>query len=191
MRQHKILSKSEVLHVLKDLHSKRWRHFSSATNLAIFRLATGCGLRVKEIAGLNLDDVIFDWPHPRVTVRPEITKGKKPPRSIPLTWDTHTMLDLQAYAERRRAIGGEWFIGNSHRIVKRSIQRRWKTAIKSLGEQRQKDLAIHSGRRTFASHAHAIGHTLVEIKDALGHANVQTTSIYLIAIPDQGLPDMY
>ena len=39
-------------------------------------------------------------------------------------------------------------------------------------------ITIHHGRHSFCSHALGGGRTLAEVRDAAGHANVATTSIY-------------
>jgi site-specific recombinase XerD len=52
------------------------------------------------------------------------------------------------------------------------------------GAERVALLSIHCGRHSFVSHALAGGRTLAEIRDAAGHANVSTTSIYLHTVRD-------
>jgi site-specific recombinase XerC len=41
-------------------------------------------------------------------------------------------------------------------------------------------------RRTTGLHAHAAGRTLAEVRDAAGHANIATTSIYAHTTDDDG-----
>jgi site-specific recombinase XerD len=60
-----------------------------------------------------------------------------------------------------------------------NAERRFKTAIGCLGSERVKVLSIHCGRHSFCSHALAGGRTVVEVRDAAGHASVSTTNIYL------------
>ena len=56
-----------------------------------------------------------------------------------------------------------------------------------LGYPRLRTLTIHHGRHTFISHALAGGRTLAEVREAAGHSNVSTTSIYLhVAVDDEG-----
>ena len=56
-----------------------------------------------------------------------------------------------------------------------------------LGTERQAELTIHHGRHSFVSHALAGGRTLAEVRDAAGHANIATTSVYVhIATTDDG-----
>ncbi|HWT22560.1 MAG TPA: tyrosine-type recombinase/integrase, partial [Solirubrobacteraceae bacterium] len=45
-------------------------------------------------------------------------------------------------------------------------------------------LSPHEARHTYASWLLASGHTLVEIRDLLGHANTRVTADYLHALPD-------
>ena len=45
------------------------------------------------------------------------------------------------------------------------------------------ELTIHHGRHTFCSHAAKL-RTLVEVRDAAGHSNIATTSIYLHIVTD-------
>jgi integrase len=61
-----------------------------------------------------------------------------------------------------------------------------------LGAERLESLTIHRGRHTFISHAQSGGRTLVEVRDAAGHANVSITSGYLhIAVEEDGIGDLF
>ena len=46
------------------------------------------------------------------------------------------------------------------------------------GESYNKQLTIHHGRHSFCSHALAGGRSLAEVRDAAGHADISTTSVY-------------
>jgi len=56
----RILQRDEIALVLTDLRRKARRSTNSRMNMVIFRLATCCGLRASEIAGLALSDVQVD-----------------------------------------------------------------------------------------------------------------------------------
>jgi site-specific recombinase XerD len=66
----------------------------------------------------------------------------------------------------------------------RNLQNRWRVAIKVLGPERVRLLSIHCGRHSFCSHALAGGRKITEVRDAAGHANISTTSIYSHAVTD-------
>ena len=161
-------------------------------NLIIVRLACCCGLRVSEIAGLQLDDVVVGIPHPHIRLRRETTKGKKA-RMVPLWWDAGTLADLVALkAERgeQGARGDAAFVCSvqAHRrgeaLQRHAIRLRFLSACKVLGMARIQTLTIHHGRHTFISHALAGGRTLAEVRAAAGHANVAVTSVFLHALVD-------
>jgi integrase len=79
----RILSRRELGAVLADLKRQAPRSANARRNLIIVRLACCCGLRVSEIAGLQLDDVLVDLVRPHLRLRRETTKGKRP-RRVPL-----------------------------------------------------------------------------------------------------------
>jgi integrase len=90
-----ILTRSELAAVLTDLTAKAPRSANAMRNLVIFRLACCCGLRVSEIAALQLDDVVLDTPRPHLSLRAATTKGKRA-RRVPLWWDSGTLADVAA-----------------------------------------------------------------------------------------------
>ena len=60
-----------------------------------------------------------------------------------------------------------------------------------LGEDRQRQTTLHSGRHTYVSHALHSGRSLVEVARAAGHKNIATTSLYSHLIESTGLPDIF
>ena len=98
--------------MLADLQQKSQRSASARLNRAIFRLACCCGLRVSEIAGLQLGDLQLAGPRPHIRVRAQIAKGGRG-RRVPCWWDAGTLADLKAwYAERvaHGAKGNDTFV---------------------------------------------------------------------------------
>ena len=49
---------------------------------------------------------------------------------------------------------------------------------KKAGESYNKRFTIHHGRHSFCSHALAGGRSLAEVRDAAGHADISSTSVY-------------
>jgi integrase len=193
--QTRILTRRELAKVLADSAAKALKSQNSLRNLIIVRLACCCGLRVSEIAGLQLADVIVDVPRPYLRLRGETTKGHKP-RRVPLWWDSGTLADLKIWKQKRLAVKAashDPFIcsvqahRNGQPLQRHAIRRRFLSACKVLGLARLKTLTIHHGRHTFISHALAGGRTLAEVRNAAGHASVAITSVYLhVAVDDDG-----
>src|SRR5580704_16983004 len=96
----RILSRRELATVLADVKRSANRSANAWRNLIIVRLACCCGLRVSEIAGLQLDDVLVEVSRPYLRLRGETTKGHKP-RRVPLWWDAGTLAVLAAWKKRR------------------------------------------------------------------------------------------
>jgi integrase len=62
--QTRLLTRRELAAVLADLSARAPRSANVQRNLVIVRLACCCGLRVSEIAALQLDDVVVDVARP-------------------------------------------------------------------------------------------------------------------------------
>lgn len=188
----RILTRRELATVLADAKKKATRSANAWRNFIIFRLAACCGLRVSEIAGLQVGDVVVGVARPHLRLRAETTKGKKP-RVVPLWWDAGTLADLTAWkVERAKAGDHAPFICSvqGHRpglpLQRHAIRRRFLSACKVLGPARLRTLTIHHGRHTFISHALAGGRSLAEVRNAAGHSNVATTSVYLhVVVEDE------
>jgi hypothetical protein len=71
----RLLTRRELATVLADLAPRARRFANVQRNLVVVRLACCCGLRVSEIAALQLDDVVVDVPRPHLRLRRGTTKG--------------------------------------------------------------------------------------------------------------------
>jgi integrase len=185
----------EVRKVLRHLQFAKLLSDHGFLNLVIFRLSCCCGLRCKEIHGLRMSDLVLGGTRPCIVVRRDNTKGridKRRQRKVPLWWDSGTLKDLKDWVAYRQRIGAEasdplvcslYPITFGLPLSKDAIGMKWKTCVKILGPTRQKQVSIHGGRHTFASLSFDQGHSAVEVQEALGHSSINTTSIYLHAVP--------
>lgn len=189
--QTRILTRSEIADVIEELRRKR-RSINTRQNLIIFRLATCCGLRVSEIVGLKLANVKLSGKRPYIYIPAAIAKRSKG-RKVALWWDSATLADFDAWKKERSgqdAASGDPFVCSLSKgtwgkpLSVRNAQSRFKAAIKCLGAERVECLSIHCGRHSFCSHSLAGGRSLAEVRDAAGHANISTTSIYLHVVHD-------
>jgi integrase len=191
----RLLTRRELAAVLSDLTPRAQRSANAQRNLVIVRLACCCGLRVSEIAALQLDDVVVGVNRPHLRLRCGATKGGRS-RRVPLWWDSGTLSDLVAWKVRRvkdRARGDDPFVCSmqanriGRHLQRHAIRRRFLSACKVLGLARLRTLTIHHGRHTFISYALFGGRSLAEVRIAAGHASLLTTSVYLhVAVDDDG-----
>lgn len=150
-------------------------------NRAIFEMLYSSGIRVSELAGLDVDDVDVDAKLIRV-----MGKGRKE-RLVPI--GDHALRALSAYREKLRAArrqgstksglpsGGPLFLNkNGTRLTARSIARILNRIARACG------IAIpvspHAFRHTFATHLLDAGADLRIVQELLGHSSLSTTQKY-------------
>jgi integrase/recombinase XerC len=159
-----------------------------ARDRAILELLYGCGLRVGEAAGLNLDDL--DRGQGWLRVR---GKGRKE-RQTPLPRQAAEALD-RYLAERPAARDERAIFLNHHggRLSDRGMRHIVKFyATYVLGDS---SIHPHSLRHAYATHLLADGADLRAIQELLGHARLSTTQKYtkvtltdLMAVYDKAHP---
>jgi integrase/recombinase XerC len=160
-----------------------------ARDLAIFELLYGCGLRISELVGLNLDD--FDLGDRWIRVR---GKGRKE-RQVP--YATKAAQALQRYMSvRQPAVAGERALFLNHR-GHRLTDRGARGIVKFYARMISGDSSIHphSLRHAYATHLLSDGADLRAIQELLGHAQLSTTQKYtqvsladLMAVYDKAHP---
>jgi integrase/recombinase XerC len=142
-----------------------------ARDRAIIELLYGCGLRVSEAAGLNLDDL--DRSQGWLRVR---GKGRKE-RQVPLPGKAAET--LERYLEERPLAPDQRAIflnGRGGRLSDRGIR----GIVKFYATYVSGDSSIHphSFRHAYATHLLAAGADLRAIQELLGHARLSTTQKY-------------
>ena len=155
---------------------------------AIFELLYGCGVRVSELAGLNLHDL--DRSERWLRVR---GKGRKE-RQVPIPGKAAEA--LERYLAERPVVGDEPAVFLNHhggRLTARGIR----GIVKLYATFVSGDPSIHphSFRHAYATHLLADGADLRAIQELLGHARLSTTQKYtqvaltdLIAVYDRAHP---
>jgi integrase/recombinase XerC len=160
-----------------------------ARDLAIFELLYGCGLRISELVGLNLDD--FDFGERWIRVR---GKGKKE-RQVPYAGKASDALE-RYMALRQPAPGEERALFLNHRGG-RLTDRGARGIVKFYARMVTGDSSIHphSLRHAYATHLLSDGADLRAIQELLGHARLSTTQKYtqvslsdLMAVYDKAHP---
>lgn len=144
---------------------------------AVFELLYSSGLRVSELAGLDVDAIDFNTAEARV-----LGKGGKT-RIVPV--GSHALTAIQAWLPHRAAIapnpqhppGNALFIlPNGRRLNVRHIQQRIKVLATKQGISL--DLHPHMLRHSFASHVLQSSGDLRAVQEMLGHASIASTQVY-------------
>jgi integrase/recombinase XerC len=154
----------------------------------MFELLYGCGLRISELAGMNLDD--FDRSERWILVR---GKGRKE-RQVP--YGSKAAEALEKYLAVRVAPPGERALLMNHRGSRLS-DRGARGIVKFYARMISGDASLHphSLRHAYATHLLADGADLRAIQELLGHARLATTQKYtqvsltdLMAVYDRAHP---
>ena len=159
-----------------------------ARDVAIFELLYGCGLRVSELAGIDLEDI--DRAEGWVRVR---GKGRKE-RQVPLPGKARAA--LERYLGERPVMRDERALLLNHRggrLTDRGVH----GIVKLYAAFLASDSSIHphSFRHAYATHLLSSGADLRAIQELLGHARLSTTQKYtqvsltdLMRVYDQAHP---
>ncbi len=173
----KVLDEAEVQATLRELRRRGRRSKTTRRSLILFELSTCCGLRVSEICGLTLGDVRTGL-NPFIHIRRDMSKSGRA-RSVPLGWDSLTLADITAWVALRGAEGA----GTADLLLptrtgkpmhRTAARRMYARACQMIGRK----ATIHDGRHTFISWALHRGVDIQAVRQAAGHANLATTSLY-------------
>ena len=142
-----------------------------ARDRAIFEFLYGCGIRVSELVGLNLEDI--DPSERWIRVR---GKGKKE-RQVPYASKAAAALDR--YLTERRPAPEDRAVFLNHR-GRRITARGVSGIVKLYGVLVNGDSSVHPHgfRHAYATHLLADGADLRAIQELLGHARLSTTQKY-------------
>ncbi len=181
-----VMSTEQTNALLDGVASGKLERPYPARDLAILELLYGCGIRVSELVGLNVDDL--DRTERWLRVR---GKGRKE-RQVPFGGKAGTALE-QYLGERS---GRETALFLNHRGG-RLTDRGVRGIIKLYATLIAGDSSIHphSFRHAFATHLLSDGADLRSIQELLGHARLSTTQKYtqvsltdLMRVYDQAHP---
>ncbi|MDO9270415.1 MAG: tyrosine recombinase XerC [Methylobacter sp.] len=143
-------------------------------DLAMFELFYSSGLRLSELAALNLTDL--DLPDSTLTVR--IGKGGKS-RVLPVGSKAVTAIEnwLLQRAVKTAVTEPALFVSTrGTRLGQRSIELRLEQWCKKKGIAEH--IHPHMLRHSFASHLLESSQDLRAVQELLGHSNISTTQIY-------------
>ena len=161
-----ILSREEVNALISNCDNVKHK--------ALLLLAYGSGLRVSEIACLKIKDI--DSKAMRIFVREG--KGKKDRYTLLPDNTLHTLRD---YWRKYRPKNPEGWLfpgtKNIGHITRNGISYALETSLEKTAIK--KNVSVHTLRHSFSTHLLEDGYSLLQIKELLGHYNIQSTTVYL------------
>jgi integrase/recombinase XerD len=171
-----ILSQEEI----KELYRFAVNHQEKA----ILSLAYGCGLRVGELVNCNMADIKFSQ---RIIIVPK-GKGNKR-RVVPLSSGVISDLSNYFFKERQKLTNGRDYKKNEQafmlhsrggRMQKGTYNKRLRQLIIRTGNEaiEQKQITIHNLRHSIATHLLEQGIPVEQVREFLGHSQLETTQIY-------------
>ncbi|MFC4677254.1 tyrosine-type recombinase/integrase [Desulfovibrio legallii] len=172
------LTTAEKKRLLKELKGRT--DFSALRDRAMIEVLLGTGIRLGELAALDMEDIDLDAKHLRVRAKGNVPQVKF------IKTDLRTLL-RRYLAERRRHGRPEMealFLSNRDgRLCQRQIANRLAHWLRKAGIE--KELTPHGLRHTFATHLYGATNDLLVVQRALGHRDVSTTQIYTHLVDGQ------
>ena len=167
----RVLTAEKVNNLVDGVASDRFDKPFPERDLLVFEFLYGCGVRVSELVGLNLDDI--DLQERWLRVR---GKGRKE-RQIPYGGRAATALDRYLAVRKPADPNDRALILNrfGRRLGDAYVRTmvRWYAAM-LIGEREHP----HGLRHAFATHLLSDGADLRVIQELLGHASLSTTQKY-------------
>lgn len=169
------LTADEAFHFLDTV-----RRYGNERDFAIFLIMLSMGLRISEVANMNVDDIDENTEVFRVVGG----KGDKN-RHVPVPQSVRQAVAAykrvrpaaKAKPEHRLAL----FLSNKYtRLTPRAIQQKLKqyAALSQLPESKKAKLTPHKLRHTYATALYVNGEDLRTLMRLLGHEDIATTTIY-------------
>ena len=167
----RVMTEAQTNTLLDGVSAGKLERLDAVRDVAIFELLYGCGLRVSEMVGLNIEDL--DASDGWLRVR---GKGRKE-RQVPIAGKAARA--LEKYLAGRNPNEGERAVFLNHR-GKRLTDRGARGIVKFYGTMLGGDSSIHphSFRHAYATHLLTAGADLRSIQELLGHARLSTTQKY-------------
>ena len=163
--------------VPRDLHDddmeRVWQKISSARDRAWFVLMVRAGLRVGEVVGLKLTDVLHKAEEERPARIRVNGKGQKE-RVVLLSADAYAVLSAWLAERGERSLEYIFLNERGQQLSANGIE--W--LLKRYGKEAGLHLSPHQLRHTFARQLTEAGMPITSLGKLMGHSQISTTQIY-------------
>lgn len=174
----KVLTMKEITELLDES--------MSLIEKAVFELLYASGLRVSELADIQLNNIDLNAKYLRC-----IGKGSKE-RIVPV--GNQACLAIKKYLKERDFIIKKYNLNTKFCFIKENGKKLTRQDvykfINSIGKNINKDISPHTIRHSFATHLLENGADLRVVQELLGHSDVATTQLYT-HISKKRLKDIY
>lgn len=168
------LTLEESIRLLRSIQNFKQKNIFRLRDYAIAMLFLNCGLRLSELASLNVKDLNKDR-----TLR-IIGKGSKE-RLVYLNDNVERSIDAYLFARKSEGLADEeplFLSMRRTRMSNRSIQHMLEKHLKNAGFDTRK-YTVHKLRHTAATLMYQFGdEDLKSLQEILGHESISTTQIY-------------
>ena len=168
------LTLEESIRLLRSIQNFKQKNIFRLRDYAIAMLFLNCGLRLSELASLNVKDLNKDR-----TLR-IIGKGSKE-RLVYLNDNVERSIDAYLFARKAEGLANEeplFLSMRRTRMSNRSIQHMLEKHLKNAGFDTRK-YTVHKLRHTAATLMYQFGdEDLKSLQEILGHESISTTQIY-------------
>ncbi len=180
--QAKVLSKDEFHRLLKVTAAGGL----AKRNVAMVYLSFAMGLRAKEIAGLNIGDVVTPEGELVSVIKLSVTKGNKRRQAFlehPKARQAVTEYLVVRQAQHSAHAEAPLFLSQKGgAFLRQTVCRLFYTLYQQAGIH---GASSHSGRRTFITNLDNKGISLKNLQVLAGHASIAMTAKYVETNPDK------